>query len=177
MPSAITGDFSLAADRWVYTPGPINARDDAEMKIATQGFQIANAVLLSDCFRQGVLAAPMTHTRDQSQQQIYDAMTGPAVPLSVVLYDGGNRHGTVGYENSGEPGIVHMNRFYVHSAYMVADNLLHEAAHTRGYIHKSSKEAESVPYTMNRIFEACAVNMNTEGAGSLVISDSQEKHD
>jgi hypothetical protein len=175
VPNGAVTDFSLPMERWVYVSGRVNARNDAEQAMATQGFALANAVLLSDCFQQGVLEAPMTHTDGQLPGQIYMTMTDGVRRLEIEFYDGGTAHHTVGSEDPRRPGIVRMNRHYVNSAYMVADNLLHEAAHVRGYIHKSSKEAESVPYTMNRIFEACAVNANAQHVAPVVISDSADE--
>jgi hypothetical protein len=153
----------------------MNARNDAEQTIAVQGFALANAVLLSDCFRKGVFEAPMTHTDGQSPQQVYGTMTDGVRPLEIEFYDGGTAHRTIGSEDPRWPGIVRMNRHYVKSVYMVADNLLHEAAHVRGYIHISSKEAESVPYTMNRIFEACAASANPQHVAPSAISDSPDE--
>jgi hypothetical protein len=175
VPSAAVKDFSLPVERWVYTPGRVSARNDAEQAMASQGFALANAVLLSDCFKAGIIEAPMTHTNGQLPEQIYTTMTDGVRRLEIEFYDGGTKHHTVGSEDPRRPGIVRMNRHYVDSAYMVADNLLHEAAHVRGYSHKSSKEAESVPYTMNRIFEACAVNANAQHDGPVLISDSPDE--
>ena len=80
----------------------------------------------------------------------------PPVVLSYDLYDGTSAHGTVGYDDPAEPLTMHLNLYFVKDKFAVASTTLHEAAHARGFIHKSSREGSSVPYTMNYIFDKCA---------------------
>ena len=163
----------VARDRWVYQSGSVVALDakgrsrtptEEEVGMASRGFEIANTVLLSDCFSSGVVASNMTHTKNQSSREVFQTLTrSPQLALKVTFYDGTSKHGTIGWDDPGnDPNNVHMNGFFVKTAYLVADNLLHEAAHARGFIHKSSKEYTSVPYMMNHIFEACAGNFNLQ---------------
>ena len=156
-------------ENWVYLRGHVAARanDDAhtpramtmdEEVMVDEGFELANSMLLSPCFQDGVERATMSSTNDLTPVQIYALMKQtPAVRIDIDLYDGTAKHGTVGYDNSDDPYTVHMNTYYVSNPYIFASNLLHEAAHARGFIHRSAKEQRSVPYTMNFIFDVCGL--------------------
>jgi hypothetical protein len=151
---------------WIYLERAVHARDASghdravtagEQGAVDEGIALANAVLKSDCFKTGVLAATMTHTDDLTASEVYAIMTRlPVVALKYDLYDGTAAHGTMGYDDSGSPDVIHLNLFFVKDRFAIASVTLHEAAHLRGFIHKSSKEGSSVPYTMNYIFEQCA---------------------
>ena len=184
IPLNLPADLVLTPDRWVFLRGAVTALKSKqgeprpvtqeEEDLADEGFKLANSVLLSDCFKKGIEHSPMSHTKGRSGAEVYVSMTMlPSEPLRIEFYDGTNSHGTIGYDVPEESDIIHMNRYYVKTSYDVADNLLHEAAHRRGYIHKSAREAESVPYTMNHIFEACAVSVKGHTADG-VIADSPD---
>jgi hypothetical protein len=184
LPSSVPSDLSLTPDRWIFLRGTMTALKSKQGKpravtqeeeeLADEGFKLANAILLSDCFKQGFTQSPMSHTKGRNGPQVYASMTSlPADLLRIEFYDGTKAHGTIGYDVPNESDIIHMNRYFVKTSYDVADNLLHEAAHRRGYIHESAREAESVPYTMNRIFEACATAVAHAGDG--VIADSADE--
>ena len=149
----------VATDEFVYQMGTINSDVVDERRMIEQGFLLANSVLRSECFRGRLLSAHLTSTKQQSNQVILDHMRDASVVLNLAWFDGSwwQNHWlrTIGYDRPRDPTTVHMNRYFVNSSYMVADNLLHEAAHARGYEHVSAKEASSVPYSMNRIFEEC----------------------
>ena len=95
-----------------------------------------------------------------NQNQIWAVLVGKPVAVGVDIYSGTFKANhiahTIGYEADPPDGVVHMNRFFVHSAYMVADNLVHEGeGHSQGFRHDHNK-ATSEPYGMNLAFEACA---------------------
>jgi hypothetical protein len=180
-PASLPASLKVSADKWVFLPGANNAESKAEAQIVEQGFELANAVLLSDCFRQGVVGSSMTHTRNRTPAAIYESMTAlPAERLRIDFYykaAGPRPFGTrvVGWDRPSDPDLVHMNRAFVNTPFMVADNLLHEAAHARGYRHKSATEYSSVPYTMNRIFEGCARKAEGASAAPGTLSDTSDE--
>lgn len=140
--------------------GRVDARDDAERNHARDGVKLANVVLRSSCFKQAVAAARFANTGGDSNDDVYRKMTsGVATPFTVSFYTGDliSNYGwrTVGYETENDRTTVHMNRHFVHDAFWVASNLLHEAAHTFEYRHKSARQHDSVPYAMNAIFDRC----------------------
>lgn len=129
-----------------------------EPKMVADGVALANATMRTACFRDHVLSASWTETGGLTQAQIWDKLCKGTITVDVDLYMGSwyQNHvtHTVGYEN--EPGVVHMNRYYVNTAYMVADNIIHEAeGHSQGFTHYGVK-ATSVPYGLNAAFEACS---------------------
>lgn len=161
--------------RWVYTVSRSDARDENERKMIDDAVRLANSVLLSDCFREGLLSASLSSTNGRDNQQILAELTRlPPSALTIDLYDGTGRHGTIGWENDGEPDVVHMNRHYVKNAFVAADNLLHEAAHVRGFHHRSHREARSVPYTVNYIFEICAARFADGEVSPLQLKDADD---
>ena len=138
--------------------GEITGATDAELVMIADGVALANLTMASSCFEDAVLSASWTETEGLSQAQIYDKLCSGTVTVDVEMYLGSwyqnNVSKTVGYEN--EPGKVHMNRYFVDSAYMVADNLVHEAeGHSQGFSHYGVKST-SVPYGLNEAFEACS---------------------
>ncbi|MBD0319095.1 MAG: hypothetical protein ICV87_02105 [Gemmatimonadetes bacterium] len=90
---------------------------------------------------------------------MYDHLTRGAQTLDVEMFTGNwwqnHMSNTVGCENDGDSTTVHMNRYFVRTPSMAENNLLHEAAHGRGYRHKNANDSNSVPYTMNDVYETC----------------------
>jgi len=129
-----------------------------EAELLTLGVESANRVLQSPCFRDTLLNKRLTSTWGRSNRAVYESLTSPQVHLEVSFFMGTKkqnyRYKTVGYFT--DPNKVFMNRFFVTTADDIADNLIHEAAHARGYIHRSARQFSSVPYTMNALFTACA---------------------
>ena len=136
----------------------ITGATTAERTMIADGVGLANLTMKTPCFKAAVLSARWTETNGLSQAQIYDKLCSGTVSVDADLYTGSwyqnNVSHTVGYEN--EPGTVHMNRYFVDTAYMVADNLIHEAeGHSQGFSHYAVKST-SVPYGLNAAFEACS---------------------
>ncbi|APR87972.1 hypothetical protein A7982_13321 [Minicystis rosea] len=94
-------------------------------------------------------------------------LEGDMPSIKIHLFKGNNWENkvyrTVGRDVAPYDPTVEMNTYFVHSARMVADNLLHEAAHVRGYHHKNAHEWTSVPYMMNTIFEICTRSLYGPG--------------
>ncbi|MGZ3419013.1 MAG: hypothetical protein ACXVEE_14170 [Polyangiales bacterium] len=142
----------------VIVVGKITGATGDEPKMIADGVTLVNATMKTSCFRDFVLSASWTETNGLTQAQIYDKLCSGPITVDVDMYMGSwyDNHvtHTVGYEK--EPGVVHMNRYYVNTANMVADNLIHEAeGHSQGFRHDGVK-ATSVPYGLNDAFEACA---------------------
>lgn len=129
-----------------------------EAELLKEGVRSANKVLRSLCFRDKLLNRRLTSTRGRLNTAIYESLTSPRVELELYFFTGTRRQNyryrTVGYFTG--PNQIYMNRFFVKTAEQIADNLLHEAAHSRGYTHRSARESSSIPYTMNALFSACA---------------------
>lgn len=136
----------------------ITGATDDELVMIADGVALANETMRTDCFKNEVLTASWTETNGLTQQQIWDLLCSGVVTVDVDMYTGSwienHVYHTVGYED--EPGLVHMNRYFVDSAFMVADNIIHEAeGHSQGFHHYDVKET-SVPYGLNYAFEACS---------------------
>ncbi len=129
-----------------------------EPAMIAAGVALANATMKTACFRDFVLAAKWTETEGLTQAQIWQKLCSGPVSVNVEMYLGSAYQNyvtkTIGYED--EPGELHMNRFFVDTAYEVASNIIHEAeGHTQGFSHYGVKST-SVPYGLNDAFEACA---------------------
>jgi hypothetical protein len=107
-----------------------------------------------------VLAAQYTENNGFTQAQIWALMASNPVTVDVEMYTGTYKANhvskTIGYENDPWDGVVHMNRYFVNSAFMVADNLWHEAeGHSQGF-HHYGVFSSSDPYGMNYAGEGCS---------------------
>ena len=139
--------------------GTITGARDSEMQMIVDGITLANKILATDCYRQFILNAHFTETNDLTQTEIYDLMKNTPVVVDIEMYRGGFKANhldkTVGYETDPYDGVVHMNRYFVNTPEMVADNVIHEGeGHSLGFHHYGVK-ATSVPYGTNQAFEAC----------------------
>jgi hypothetical protein len=138
--------------------GGITGATTAEEPMIKDGIALANQTMATTCFRDYVLKASWTETNGLTQQQIWDQLCSGPISVVVDMYMGSwyqnNVSKTIGYEDT--PGIVHMNRYFVDTAYMVADNVIHEAeGHSQGFRHDGVKST-SVPYGLNAAFEKCS---------------------
>lgn len=143
--------------------GQITGATPQEIQMISEGVKLANQKIASDCFKQWVLAAKYTENNGLTQQQIWDLISTHLVSVDVEMYDGSWKANhvwkTIGYENDPYDGVVHMNRYFVNTAYMVADNLVHEGeGHSQGFHHYGDKST-SEPYGMNYSFEGCSEQM------------------
>lgn len=151
------------------TIGKVTGATSEETAMIAAGARIANLVLDSPCFKQWILAASYTENEGLTQQQIFDRVTVQPSAVDVEMYTGDWRtnhvYKTVGYENDPFDGVVHMNRYFVNSAFMVADNLIHEdRGHSLGF-HHYGVHSTSEPYGMNYAFEGCyQQQMQAKGA-------------
>jgi hypothetical protein len=156
--TAGSGDVPVPTGVPFIVLGDITGATSAEQTMIVAGIALANETMATECFKNQVLSASWTETNGLSQQQIWDKLCSGPVAVDVDMYTGSwyQNHvtHTIGYED--EPGVVHMNRYYVDTAYMVADNVVHEAeGHSQGFSHYQVK-ATSVPYGLNGAFEACS---------------------
>lgn len=151
------------------TVGTITGATPAEMQMIAEGVKLANDKLASECFKQWVNAAHYTETNGMTQAEIWALMSTHLVSADVEMYTGSYKANhvwrTIGYENDPYDGVVHMNRYFVNSAYMVADNLVHEIeGHSQGFHHYGTK-ATSDPYGMNYAYEGCS-NQQQQAPGA-----------
>jgi hypothetical protein len=138
--------------------GSISGATASELTMIQAGDVLVNQVIATPCFKAKVLAATYTENLGLTQPQIWAKLINGPVVVNAVMYTGSwyanHISKTIGYEN--DPGTVYMNRYFVNTSYMVADNLSHEGeGHSKGFSHYYVK-ATSEPYGMNTAFEACA---------------------
>ena len=162
----------------VFTLGSVTCADDPETDMARQAVLLANTVLLSPCFERELLKSTLSTVPDGfTPDKVLATMRAGQTPLDVAFFTGTWWQDfvtkTIGYDDPAAPSVVHMNRYFVRTVAGAADNFLHEAAHARGYKHSSAKDATSVPYTMNRIFEACMKELGSPYAPAGVLDPSE----
>lgn len=126
-----------------------------------QACALINTVVNSELFAQKFLRARMTElnglTNEQALEQIrsgdclFSDKDGTIDLKLVLYYKRWSR--VVGYTN-GTPMTIWINRKFFSTPVSIGSNLLHEACHLIGFSHYKSWET-SLPYTMNRLFEAC----------------------
>lgn len=120
------------------------------------GLSYTNQVLASDCFKNKVLAALFTENNGLTNQQIYDLISSEKKVVGVTIFNGtiwqDDAYHTEGYDVG--DGIVYANRYYINTAYLMGDVLIHEWAHQWLFTHYYVK-ATSVPYQFNGFYENC----------------------
>lgn len=140
-----------------------------EVDMIKAGAKLANDMLKKPCFKQWVQAADYTEDNGLSQVQIFNLITTTPMTVDVEMYTGtwSQNHvsKTVGWEADPFDGWVHMNRYFVNSAYMVGDNLIHEDRGHSLEFHHFNVKATSEPYGMNYAYEGCyqAQQMQAKG--------------
>jgi hypothetical protein len=139
---------------------------EEEKPMLARGVTLANAVMATQCFEDYILHSNLTERDppDRSSEAVWNHLVANQVIVNVAMFEGTWKQNrwwhTVGLEDDAQPGVVQMNRYYVKTAYMVADNLIHEAeGHVQGFRHDRYKPT-SVPYTLNAAFEACVGQVN-----------------
>jgi len=149
----------------VHTPGvphiivsEIKGATPAEITMIHDGLKFLNNIIAGYEFKQKVLEAQFTETNKLSNAQIYEKFCSKVVTVKIVVYTGtwwaNHVSKTIGYEN--EPGVIYVNRYFVNTSYLFADNLIHEGlGHSLDFSHYQTKST-SVPYQLNKIFEAIA---------------------
>lgn len=150
--------------------GKITGATAKELTMIAEGAAFANKMLAGYCFKQWVLSSRYTENNGLSQQQIWDLMATHPVTVDIEMYTGdwwaNHKSKTIGYENDPWDGIVHMNRYFVNTAFMVADNLWHEAqGHSQGF-HHYGKFSTSDPYGMNYAGEGCSEAQKQQAKGA-----------
>jgi len=138
---------------------PITAWD-SELQFINEGEDQANAVLKSDCFKSGVMTAKFTENLGLTNEKIYQKFVDASpMKVGITMFTGGwyeRINNTVAYE--GNP--IRMNRRLVGTASYVGSTSLHEGfGHGLDFRHDYNKNyntSQSIPYTLNRIFDKCA---------------------
>lgn len=133
--------------------GTITGAQAGEIEMVHMGITIANRTLDSSCYLQWVGAAHYTENNGLTGQQIATLQATQVNKVDVEMYYENNR--VVGFEYDPYDGVVHMNRKFVNTPYMVADNILHEdRGHGLGFHHYGTFST-SEPYGANYAFEGC----------------------
>lgn len=130
---------------------------DSEIAMIHEGIARANRMVKSPCYKQWVLAARYTENNGLTQAQIYDLQASKPTYIDIEMYYKNN--GTVGFEYDPFDGVVHMNRKFVNSAYMVGDNAIHEDRGHSLEFHHYGNHATSEPYGANYAYEGCSNQM------------------
>lgn len=143
--------------------GTITGATDAEKIMITEGVKLANRMLTTACYKQWILAASYTEDNGLSDAEILDLVTTKPTHIDIEMYTGdwwaNHKAKTVGYENDPFDNVVHMNRYFVNSAYMVGDNVIHEdRGHSLGF-HHFGNHSTSEPYGQNYAYEGCSNQM------------------
>lgn len=140
--------------------GTLTGATATEKDMVAKGVAYANTVAASDCFKTQVLKGKYYEVFTDTPQKIWENINSKSpLKINFDIYTGSwwENHvdKTIGYEN--EPGLVHMNRYFVNTAYMVGDNAMHEGfGHSVGYTHYvKSTMLSSEPYQMNHFYEIC----------------------
>lgn len=149
--------------------GTITGATADEVPMIYEGLRLANAMLDRQCFRQWVLAAKYSENNGFTQQQIFDQVESQPSKVDVEMYTGTWKENhiskTVGWEADPFDGVVHMNRYFVNSAAMVGDNLIHEdRGHSIGF-HHYQVHSTSEPYGMNYAYEGCSQAQQMQSKG------------
>jgi hypothetical protein len=136
-----------------------------EKPMIARGVALANKVMATPCFKDYILHARLTECDppDKSSEGVWNHLVANQVTVNVAMFDGSWMQNhcshTIGLEDDAQLGVVQMNRHFVNTAEMVADNLIHEAeGHVQGYHHYHHKPT-SVPYTLNAAFGACVTQV------------------
>ena len=157
------------ADSGVVTPkvilGDISCAYDYQKQIINDGFTLLNKVLSSAEYKNEFLAFEFVQANGMTNQQIWDLMCSSSpIKMNADLRDLGwysdHIDHTVGYDDSSDPETVYMNSYFVGTAYMVADNSLHEIMHKLGFSHINPTDYTSVPYGQNTVLENTLATMN-----------------
>lgn len=132
----------------------------AEIKMIGEGVALVNQKISSYCFKEWVTAASYTENNGLTSTQIFDLIARNPVMVDVEMYMGDWRANhidkTIGFEYDPFDGVVHINRYFVKTAYMVGDNLVHEGeGHSQGF-HHYQVHSTSQPYGMNYAYEGCS---------------------
>lgn len=125
----------------------------SETKTKTDGLFLVNAALTDPDFERRWLAEQCTENNNQNQAQI----------LNVLREDCGIEFRAyrrwwskvIGYFVSGDVLWDNLKYLDHYDAAMSGSNDFHEVAHVKGYSHYGVWST-SVPYTLNRVFEAWA---------------------
>lgn len=134
--------------------GNIEGDEPGEIEMVHAGILIANRMLDNPCYKQWVSAARYTETNGLTSPQVYARQSTQINKVDVELYYENNR--VVGFEYDPYDGVVHMNRKFVNTPSMVADNILHEdRGHGLGFHHYGAFST-SVPYGANYAYEGCS---------------------
>jgi hypothetical protein len=141
-----------------------NGFTDSEVTDLNIAMAMMQVIMNGKCFHDGLLAAQMTETLGLTNQEILDRILSGAtwwkgpdhiMELELVMYYSKYSR-TMGYVNTDDPNI-YINYKYYTDPETIGSLLAHEYSHQEGFTHYGTL-ATSVPYTINKVFEACGSN-------------------
>lgn len=116
-----------------------------------------NEVVLSDCFQTKLASSPLIQTENRTPQEVVASLIHASVKIDIEMYYSLKR--VLGYT------LPNAKREWINRRYMkswgvcdLGSLLAHETSHKVGYGHSHSAtktRPQSVPYTINRVFESC----------------------
>lgn len=135
----------------------ISGLNDYQAKILNKSKDLMNQVLNSEEFKSKILNSYFTETNGLSAAEIYNVLAYGSWDLKIVGYRSWNVFSKVmGYFVSGET--IYINTRKITDALTLASLLTHENSHRLGFSHYGIWNT-SVPYSLNRIFEACVAEL------------------
>jgi len=141
--------------------GEIRGASNSEKKIIGDAVEYVRRVVYSNEFKDGVLQTQFTSTNGLTNEHILEKFITKSVTVNVEMYTGSfieNRVWKTQGKDIGD-GVVYANRYFISSAFDLADLILHEVAHQLGFHHVSASESTSVPYRMNQLFKLVAAQI------------------
>lgn len=135
----------------------ISGLNDYQARILNKAKDLMNQVLNSQEFKAKVLASYFTETGNLTPEEVYNVLAFGSWDLKIVGYRSWNVFSKVmGYFVSGET--IYINTRKITDALTLGSLLTHENSHRLGFSHYGAW-GTSVPYSLNRIFEACVAEM------------------
>lgn len=116
-----------------------------------------NETIAGACFRKEMVSMSLIQTEGRTPEQVVDHLASSQIQVETQKYWTIRR--VLGYT------LPNVNKIWLNSRYMMKWNvcdtaslLAHESSHKVGYSHDykpTSRRPMSVPYSLNRAFEAC----------------------
>lgn len=147
----------------------------ADRQRIDQACTLINTVVNSELFAQKFLRSRMTELNGLTNEQALEVIRSGdcdftdkdgTIDLKLVLYY--KRFSSVIGYTDGTPLTIFINRKFFSTPVSIGSNLLHEACHLMGFSHYKTWES-SLPYTINRIFEACCRELSLKVPKSIAM--------
>lgn len=138
----------------------VNGTDQEKATLA-KGKDLVLKVVASPLFASKLLAASLTETNGLTNAEVLQKITAASLEVTLWMYSKWWSK-VVGYTYF-KTNTIYVNRKFFRGPVAEGSNLLHEMSHILGFAHEFVWET-SVPYTLNRIFEECCVELNFQSS-------------